>query len=102
MTKTILAASLLGAATLLSGTPAAFAAADPAGMVPDFSALDTDGDGTLTEGEWMKSPAVSAMGREMAEAHYKMYDIDKDGKVSGQEYADVNEQTFDQMEKEAI
>ncbi len=95
MIRTALTAAVF--ATMTAASQLAVAATPG---VPDFASLDADGDGTLTESEWMDAPGVSAMGEEMAAAHYEMYDVDDDGEVSGDEYATVNEQTFEQMEQE--
>ena len=89
---------LVGAALACAAT---LASADGS-MVPEFAELDANGDGTLDRSEWMDSPAASTMGEEMATAHYEMYDVDANGSVSGDEYAEVNRQTFEQTEREAI
>ena len=99
LTKTptrTLATTLLGAAVACA---AALASADGSAMVPEFSELDSNGDGALDRSEWMNSPAASTMGEEMAMAHYEMYDVDENGSVSGDEYAEVNRETFEQMEE---
>ena len=71
-------------------------------MVPEFAELDSDGDGTLDRSECMDSPAASTMGPEVAEAHYRMYDVDGSGGVSDEEYAQVNRQAFERLERKAI
>ena len=93
LTTTLLGAAFAGAAALASADGA---------VVPEFAELDSNGDGTLEQSEWMESSAASMMGEEMAAAHYEMYDVDGSGSVSGDEYAEVNRRTFEQTEQEAI
>ena len=73
-----------------------------ASPVPDFAELDANGDGTLDEAEWAASPIASAMGPEVAAAHYRMYDIDGDGTVSDVEYGEVNRTALEAVRERSI
>jgi len=67
-------------------------AASGADTAPDFATLDTDADGTLTDEEWMKSAPAAMMSADIAAAHYTMYDVDRNGSVTRDEYDRVNEE----------
>ena len=98
-TDPFVVASAVALAWILAWIAPGARAASPA---PDFAELDANGDGTLDEVEWAASPIASAMGPEVAAAHYRMYDIDGDGTVSDVEYGEVNRTALEAVRERSI
>ena len=59
-----------------------------------FDRLDTDGDGTLSRAEWMKTTRDNDMADPLAGSYFAAIDDDDDGRIDREEFAEIGLDDF--------